>query len=169
MNIIVKNTGGDNSSFNVKLKVLIIHLLILRELFFWNQDTIENFGVFHISIPYGSHAKMRIDCVVMFLTLYGMEQDLHTNISKYGVWESKSSMDVLQERSLMIDHIGVILWDMQLLQELFYTGNLINHVLFTGPIMLGLMNILARSWRSYSCFGPPQPDSMRTWYYTHSI
>ena len=27
----------------------------------------------------------------------------------------------------MIDNIGVILWDMQLLQELLYTGNEINH------------------------------------------
>ena len=46
-------------------------------------------------------------------------------------------MDVLQERNLMIDHIGVILWDMQLLQELFYTGNQINQLIFTGPIMFG--------------------------------
>ena len=35
-------------------------------------------------------------------------------------------MNLLQERNLMTDHIGVILWEMQLLQELFYTGNQIN-------------------------------------------
>ena len=51
-------------------------------------------------------------------------------------------MDVLQERNLMIDHIGVILWYMQLLQELFYTGNQINHLLYTGPIMFGLTNTI---------------------------
>ena len=54
-------------------------------------------------------------------------------------------MDVLQEINLMIDHIGVIWWDIQLLQELFYTGNHINHLLFTGPIMFGLMNIILAS------------------------
>ena len=93
-------------------------------------------------MTYGYPAETRINFVVMLLTLYGMEQDLHTNISKYGVSESTSSMDVLQERSLMIDHIGVISWDMQLLQELFYTGNQINLLLSTEPIMFGLMNII---------------------------
>ena len=32
--------------------------------------------------------------------------------------------------------------DMQLLQELFYNGNQINHLLFTEPIIFGLMNII---------------------------
>ena len=63
-------------------------------------------------MSYGSPAEMRIDCVVVFLTSYGMEQDLNTNISKYGVLKSTSSMDVLQEISSMIGHIGVISWDM---------------------------------------------------------
>ena len=67
-----------------------------------------------------------------------MEQYLHENISKYGVWESRSSMDVLQERKLMKDHIGDILWYMQLLKEFFYTGNQINHLLSTEPIMFWL-------------------------------
>ena len=62
--------------------------------------------------------KLRIGFVVMLLTSSDMEQDLHTKTSKYGVSESTPSMDVLQERSLMIDHIAVISWDIQILQEL---------------------------------------------------
>ena len=59
-------------------------------------------------------------------------------------------MDVLQERNLMIDHIGVILQDMHLLQELFYDGNQINHLLFTQPIIFGLMNIVIASTQKTS-------------------
>ena len=92
-------------------------------------------------MPYGYPAELVIYCVVMFLTSYVMEQDLHTNISLYGVGEYASSMKVLQEGRLMIDHIGVILWDMQILQEFLYTGNQINDLLFTEPIIFGLMNI----------------------------
>ena len=44
---------------------------------------------------------------------------------------------MLQERSLMIGHIGVISWNMQILQQLFSTGNQINLLLFTDPIMFG--------------------------------
>ena len=44
----------------------------------------------------------------MFLTSSGMEQDLHEKTSKYGVWESTSSIDVLQKIILMIDHTKVI-------------------------------------------------------------
>ena len=44
----------------------------------------------------------------MFLTYFVMEQDLHKNISKYGVCESKSSMDVFQKRSLVIYQIKII-------------------------------------------------------------
>ena len=54
-------------------------------------------------------------------------------------------MDMLQEIKFMTDNIGVIWWDMQILQELFYTGNQINHLLFTEPIMFGLMNIILAS------------------------
>ena len=42
----------------------------------------------------------------------------------------------------MIDHIMVISWDMQLLQELFSTGSHINLMLSTDTIMFGLMNIM---------------------------
>ena len=51
-------------------------------------------------------------------------------------------MDVLQERTLMIDHIEVISVHMQLLQDLLYTGKDINLLLSTYPIMFGFMNII---------------------------
>ena len=44
--------------------------------------------------------------------------------------------------NFMIDPIEVISWDMQLMQDLFYTGNQINYLLFRDPIMFGLMNII---------------------------
>ena len=145
MNIIVQTICVDASSLNGKVKFLIRHLIISRELFFWTQATRKNFGVFHISMPYGSPAELRIYYVVMFPTYYGMEQDLHTNISKYGVWDSKSSIDRLQERILMIDPTEVISWDMQLLHDLFSTGNQIKLLLSTEPIMFGLINIIPAS------------------------
>ena len=100
----------------LKSKSQIRHLLISQELFYLNQVSRNNFGSSSISMIYGPPSIMIIGCVVMFLTYFGMEQDLHTNISKYGVWESTSSTGVLQERSLMIYNIVVISWDIQLLQ-----------------------------------------------------
>ena len=88
MNIISQTTGGYASSLNGKVKVLIRPLLVSQELLYWTQDTINNFGDFPIIMSYVSPAKLRIGCVVMFLTSSGMEQDLHTNTLKYGVWES---------------------------------------------------------------------------------
>ena len=78
----------------------------------------------------------------MFLTSSGTEQELHTKTSKYGVLESTSPMDVLQEIILMIDQIVVISWDMQLLQELLSNGLQINLLLSTETIMFGLMDII---------------------------
>ena len=106
----------------VKSKYQIRYLRILQEIFYWTKATRNNFGDLHISNLSGSPTKMRIGCVVMLLNSYGMEQDIFRNTSKYGVRESTSLMDVLQERIFMIDHIAVILLDMQLLQELLYTG-----------------------------------------------
>ena len=41
-------------------------------------------------MPYGSPAELRIYCGVMFLTSYGMEQELHTNIYKHiKIWGMK--------------------------------------------------------------------------------
>ena len=51
-------------------------------------------------------------------------------------------MGVLQEIILMMDHIEVISWDMQLLQELFSSGNQIKLFLSTDPIIFGLMSII---------------------------
>ena len=110
----------------VKLAFLLRHLIISLEIFYWTQVTRKNFGLLHISMTYGSPSELIINYVVMFLTYYGMEQYLHTNISKYGVWEYTSSMYVPQEINLMIGHIGVILWDMQLLRDLLSTGNQVN-------------------------------------------
>ena len=126
----------------VKLKVLIRHLLISQYIFYWNQFTIKNFGDLTISIPYGSLIELIIDCVVILLNSYGMEQDLHTNTSTYGVWDSTSSMGVLQERSMIIYHIAVILWDMRLLKKLLSTVKQINLLLSTDPKVLVLINII---------------------------
>ena len=129
----------------LKPKSQIIHFLISQELLNWTKVTINNLGVLPISMTSGFTAKMIIYCVVMFLTSSVTEKYLHTNTSKYGLWDYTSSMDVLQERSLMLDHIVVISWDMHLLQELFYTRiqNII--CLYIEPIMFGLMNIILAS------------------------
>ena len=125
----------------IKLKVLIRHLLISQEIFCWTQVTRKNLCVFPIIIPYGSPTKQRIYCLVVFLTYSGMEQDVNTNVFKYGVWESTSSMKLLKRIILVIYHIEVISWDMQLLQESFSTENHIKLLLYTEPTTFGLMNI----------------------------
>ena len=129
----------------VKLKVLIRHLLISQELFYWTQVKRKNFGVLLISMSYGYPSKPIIDCVVMLLTSSYMEQNIYSNTSKYGVWESTSPMGVLKEIILMVVPIEVISWGIQILQELLYTRNYNNHLLFTDPIMFGLMDIILAS------------------------
>ena len=99
----------------IKVKIPVRHLIISQELFYLTQITRKNFGALPISTIYGSPAKLRIDFVVMFLNSSDMEQDLHKNTLEYGVGDSTSSIDLLQERSLMIDHIKLISWGMQLL------------------------------------------------------
>ena len=84
VNIILQTTGGDAYSLKGKVKVLIINLLISQELFYWTQVTINTFDVLPISMPYWSPAELRIDCVVVFLTSYVLEQDLHTRHNK--IW-----------------------------------------------------------------------------------
>ena len=145
MNIIVQTTVGDASYQNGKSESPNILLIISQELFYWTKVTRNKFGALRISTPYYSPVKLRIDYALMFLTSSGMEQDIHTNTSKYGVWESTSSMDFSQRRSLMIDHIEVISWGMQLLQDSLSTGIHINHLLSTEPIMFSLMNIITVS------------------------
>ena len=125
-----------------KLKVQIRHLLISQDLLYWTQVTRNNFGDLSISMSYGYPVKLRIYCMMVFLYSYVVEQYLYTNISKYGVLECTSSMNVLQERSFIIDHIDVISWDMKLLQEFFSKGSQINLLLSIEAIMFGLMNII---------------------------
>ena len=126
----------------VKFKVLIRNLIILRDLFYWTQVTRKKSGVLPVIMPYGSPAKFRIYCMVVFLNFSVMEKYFHTKTSKYGVCEYTSSMDMLQEIIFMIDHIKVISWDIQLLQELISTEIQIKNLLSTDPIMFGLMNII---------------------------
>ena len=145
MNIIVQTTVGYASSLNGKSESPNKTLDNITSFFCWTQATINNFGVLHISMSYGYPAKLMIDCVVMFLTFYGIEQDLHIKISEYGVWESTSSVEVLQEINLRTGHIRTILWDMKLLQESIYTGNQINHLSFTETIMFVLLNTILSS------------------------
>ena len=50
-------------------------------------------------------------------------------------------MEALQEKILMINQTTFILWGMHLLKELLYTGIHTSPLLYTDPIIFGLMNI----------------------------
>ena len=145
MNIIVQTTCGDASSINGKSESPNKTLANITRALFLNSSHKKELWCFayQFAIWISRRNENRLCGDVPYF--HGMELELHTNITKYGVWESISSMDVLQEKQLMIDNIRVILWDIQLLQELIYTGNKINHLLFTEPIMFGLMNIILAS------------------------
>ena len=69
----------------VKAKVLIRHLLIPQELLYLTHVTRKNFGDLPTDMPYVYLTKLRIGCVVILLTYYVIEQDLHTYKSKNGV------------------------------------------------------------------------------------
>ena len=84
MNIIVQTTGGDASSLNVNSESPNNTLDNNTRYIIMNQVTRKKFGDLPIIIPYVSLAKMRRDCVEVLLNSFGMEQDLHTNISRYG-------------------------------------------------------------------------------------
>ena len=49
------------------------------------QVTRNNVGAYPISMPSSSPSRLKMGFLVIFLTFYGMDQDHHTNISKYGV------------------------------------------------------------------------------------
>ena len=108
MIIIVQTTDGNASSLNGKTEISNKILDSIKIALLLNSIHKREFGALPISMPSGSLAELIIGCVVMFLTSYGMDQDLHIKTSTYGVRESTSSMGVLQERRLMIDHIEVI-------------------------------------------------------------
>ena len=61
-------------------------MLISQDILYWTQATIKNFGALPIIMTYGSPVEMGIDYVVILSTSSGMEQDIHTNTSKYGMW-----------------------------------------------------------------------------------
>ena len=69
----------------VKVKSQIRNWLIPQELFYWTQFIRNKFGAYPISIPSRSPAKLRIGCVMMFLTSSGTDRDHHGNTSRYGV------------------------------------------------------------------------------------
>ena len=75
--IIDQNTGGDESSINEKLESQIRHSLISQGTLWWTQVTTRNFGAYPISMPYVSPFKLKIGCLVMFLTFSEMYQDHH--------------------------------------------------------------------------------------------
>ena len=90
MNIIVQNTEVYESSINSKSESHNNTLANITRALLLKSSNKKTFGFFLISITYVSPAELRIDCVMVLLTSYGMEQDLLTNISKYGVRESAS-------------------------------------------------------------------------------
>ena len=85
MNIIVQNTGGDESSLNDKIKSTNKTFDNITRDILLNSSEKKNFCDLPISITYVSPVTLIIGCVVLFITSYCMEQDLNTNISKYGV------------------------------------------------------------------------------------
>ena len=85
MNIIVLTTGGDVSSLNGKSEIPDKTLANITRTLLLNSIHKKELLCFAYQYSIWFSCKLRIDFVVMFLTLYGMEQNLHTNISKYGV------------------------------------------------------------------------------------
>ena len=83
MNIIVQTTGGDASSPNGMRESPNKTLANITETLPLNSSHKKEPVALPISMPYGSSAELRTDCVIMFLTFSGMEQYLHTNTSKY--------------------------------------------------------------------------------------
>ena len=126
----------------VKYKSQIIYVIISQEIFYWTQVTRKNFGTSPISTPSGSPIEIRIGCVAMFLTSSHMEQYLYTNKWKYVVWYYTSSIGLLQEIILMIYHIDVISWDMQLIQKWLFTGSQTIILGSKEPIMFDLINTI---------------------------
>ena len=85
MNIIFQTKIVDASSLNGKIESPNKTLADITRALLLNSSHKKELWCFYISMPYVSPAELRIDCVVVFLPSCGMEQDLHTNISKYGV------------------------------------------------------------------------------------
>ena len=80
MNIIVQNTGGNDSSLNGKSEIPNKTLANITRAILLNSSHKKELLCFAYKYPYVSPAEPRIYFVVTFLTYSGMEQDLHTNI-----------------------------------------------------------------------------------------
>ena len=73
MNIIVQTTGGDASSLNGKSESPNNTLDNITRAIFLISIHKKELWCLHINMPYGSPAELKIDCVEMFPTFYGME------------------------------------------------------------------------------------------------
>ena len=73
MNIIVQTTGVDASSLNGKSESPNKTPANITGALLLSSSHRKNFGVLHITMTYGSPTELKIDCVVMFLTFYGIE------------------------------------------------------------------------------------------------
>ena len=69
----------------LKVKFQRRQFLISQEIFYLNKVTRKNLGALPIIMPYESPIELIIDFVDMLLSSSGMEEDLHTNTSTYGV------------------------------------------------------------------------------------
>ena len=83
MNIIVQTTGGDASPLNGKSEIPNKTLSNITISLLLNSIQKKDFFALLISMIYGFTVKLIIYCVAMLFTYSGMEQDLHTNTSKY--------------------------------------------------------------------------------------
>ena len=122
INTIVQNTGGYASSINVKSESPNNTLVnIKRDLLMKSSHKKEIWCfVYQYAICLSRQNDTRLSGDVPYFLCHGTRPSYKK--IKYVVWESTSSIDVLQERISMIYHIVVISWDMQLLQELLSTG-----------------------------------------------
>ena len=76
MNIIVQTTGSYASSLDGKIEIPNKTLANITRVCLMNSSHKKELG---------SPVELRIYCAVIFLTYCGMEQELHTIISKYGL------------------------------------------------------------------------------------
>ena len=145
MNIIVKTTCGDESSLNGKSEIPNNTLANITRALLLNSSQKKELWCFayKCAIWLSRRTESRL-CGDVTYFLWKRTRPSYKHI-KYGIRESTSPMDMLQEIILMIGHIEVISWGIQILQELLYTRNYINHLLFTDLIMFGLMDIILAS------------------------
>ena len=155
MNITVQTTGGDASSLNGKSEIpdkilanvtrdLLLNLINKKELWCFS---------YQYDIWLFRWTKNRLRGDVPYFIWHGIRPS-YKHIQLWGVrGYIINGRD--KKSNLMTDHIEDILRDMQLLHEFFYTGNHIKTILFTEPIMFGLMNIIIASTQKTSTLQVP--------------